>query len=437
MKSLILFKRVVTAFFIVLFLPIVSFFHFIFIKILVKIYLGYFSFIKKIGWTRFSGGIISFLFSQKTVHILVVILTFSIVFTSFVGRGRAKTITEQANKTIISELVKSEFYEFSDDELIEESFSEESINAQSQLKYLNSLTSIDKGQKTVLSDEKEESLSSLSNPKGEAIIKPEITTTKISKKARKESIEYEVQPGDTISTIAYEFDISVNTILWENNLSSYSLIRPGDILTILPSSGLSHKIVKGNTLGSLAKKYDITEEEVMKANKMTESSTLSIGDVLFIPGGKKTYYAAPVVTTSYNPISIIKDIVKPAGTQTAPSNKMAWPTKGSRITQYYSWRHLGLDIANKTGTPIYAADAGSVTYTGWKNGYGYTIIVDHGGGKETLYAHLSKFYVEKGTRVGKGESIAAMGSTGWSTGSHLHFEVRIGGKKYNPLNYIR
>lgn len=437
MKSLILFKRVVTAFFIVLFSPIVSFLRFIFIKILIKLYLGYFSFIKKIGWTRFSGGVVSFLFSQKTVHILVFVLTFSIIFTSFVGRGRAKTMTERANKTIISELVRSEFYEFFDDELIEEGFSEEAISAQVQLKYLNSLASIDKKPRTALREEEEESLSSLSNPSGEAITKPEITITKISKKARKEIIEYEVQSGDTISTIAFEFDISVNTILWENNLSSYSLIRPGDTLTILQSSGLSHKVVKGNTLGSLAKKYKITEEEIMKANKMTESSKLSIGDILFIPGGKKVYYATPAKNTSYNPISIIKDIVKPAGTQAAPSNKMAWPTEGARITQYYSWRHHGLDIANKTGIPVYAADAGSVTYAGWKNGYGYTLIVDHGGGKQTLYAHLSKFYVAKGQRVGKGESIAAMGSTGWSTGPHLHFEVRIGGKKYNPLNYIR
>jgi murein DD-endopeptidase MepM/ murein hydrolase activator NlpD len=116
---------------------------------------------------------------------------------------------------------------------------------------------------------------------------------------------------------------------------------------------------------------------------------------------------------------------------------MAWPTQGHRITQYYSWRHHGLDIANKTGTPLYSSDAGRVQYAGWSNGYGNNVIIDHGGGKQTRYAHLSKFYCNTGDSVAKGETIGAMGNTGWSTGPHLHFEVIINGTKYNPLNYIR
>jgi len=116
---------------------------------------------------------------------------------------------------------------------------------------------------------------------------------------------------------------------------------------------------------------------------------------------------------------------------------MIWPTQGYRITQYYSWRHFAVDIANKRGTPIYATDTGVIQYVGWSIGYGYNIIIDHGGSKKTRYAHLSKFYVKTGQKVGKGESIGAMGSTGWSTGPHLHFEVIINGRKHNPLNYIR
>jgi murein DD-endopeptidase MepM/ murein hydrolase activator NlpD len=116
---------------------------------------------------------------------------------------------------------------------------------------------------------------------------------------------------------------------------------------------------------------------------------------------------------------------------------MNWPTVGHRISQYYSWRHLGLDVANKTGTPIYSSDAGTIEFAGWSTGYGNNIIVDHGGGKKTRYAHLSKFYVEKGDSAEKGEAIGEMGSTGWSTGPHLHFEVIINGRKYNPLNYIK
>lgn len=393
--------------------------------------------VKKTGGDKFKGSPLLFLFSQKTVHVLVVILTILIVFTGFVDRGRAKTISEKAGQTIISGLITGEFSEFLEDELIEETFSEEAINTQTQLKYLGSLNVLEGRPKAVLNAEEEESLADLSNPKGEVITKPDIATTKISKKARKEPIEYTVQPGDSVSTIAYEFDISVNTILWENSLNAYSLIRPGDKLTILPSSGMTHKVAKGDNLDSISKKYGIETEEIMKANKMTDSSKLAVGQELFIPGGRKIYYAAPIRTASYNPISIIKDIVKPAGTKIVPSNKMAWPTQGYRITQYYSWRHHAVDIGNKNGTPIYAADAGTVTYAGWKSGYGYVIIIDHGGGKQTKYAHLSKFYTEKGQRVDKGETIAAMGSTGWSTGPHLHFEVIINGRKYNPLNYIR
>ena len=116
---------------------------------------------------------------------------------------------------------------------------------------------------------------------------------------------------------------------------------------------------------------------------------------------------------------------------------MAWPTVGARITQYFSWRHVGVDIANKTGTPLYAADAGVVEFAGWATGYGNSIVINHGGGKKTRYGHASKLFVKVGDEVEKGENIAAMGSTGWSTGPHLHFEVMINGAKYNPLNYIR
>ena len=118
---------------------------------------------------------------------------------------------------------------------------------------------------------------------------------------------------------------------------------------------------------------------------------------------------------------------------------MTWPTVGHRITQYFSWRHNGVDIGNKVGTPIYAADAGVVEIStgGWNGGYGNTILINHGGGKKTRYGHLSKLFVKAGDAVEKGENIGAMGSTGRSTGPHLHFEILINGGRYNPLNYIK
>jgi murein DD-endopeptidase MepM/ murein hydrolase activator NlpD len=118
---------------------------------------------------------------------------------------------------------------------------------------------------------------------------------------------------------------------------------------------------------------------------------------------------------------------------------MIWPTPGRRITQYYSWSHQGLDIGDKIGTPLYAADDGVVIIAqgGWNGGYGNTILLDHGGGKRTRYGHASKLFVKVGDEVKKGETIAAMGSTGRSTGPHLHFEVLVNGTRYNPLNYIK
>ncbi|PIR93373.1 hypothetical protein COT99_00905, partial [Candidatus Falkowbacteria bacterium CG10_big_fil_rev_8_21_14_0_10_43_10] len=103
----------------------------------------------------------------------------------------------------------------------------------------------------------------------------------------------------------------------------------------------------------------------------------------------------------------------------------------------YNWSHHAVDIANKIGTAIYAADAGTVEYAGWGSGYGNQIVIDHGGGKKTRYAHASKLFVSKGDTIAKGQTIAAMGSTGWSTGPHLHFEVIINGGKLNPLDFIK
>ena len=110
---------------------------------------------------------------------------------------------------------------------------------------------------------------------------------------------------------------------------------------------------------------------------------------------------------------------------------------GYRITQYYSWRHHAIDIANKTGTPIYAADAGVIEVAGWGAGYGNQIVINHGGGVKSRYAHMSKFYVKNGQKVSKGEAIGGIGSTGRSTGPHVHFEYIINGVKYNPLNYLK
>ncbi len=429
-------KRLLTAFFIIIYRPTRAILSFGFHKFVVKIYCYYLSGIKKLGWRGLANSPLSFLFSQKLVHILVAVLTIAIVFTNLVGKTKAGTIEESGRNTIIANLIKSEFGELMEDEFVEEFVEEGLADAPIQQPYLDSLTAVrNQPQATIVPlDEEEADLATVSKT-GSALIKTDLATTQKTPRTRTSIIYYTIQSGDSVSTIADEFGISVNTILWENNLSSYSLIRPGKQLAILPTSGITHKVSRGENLSFVASQYNIDADKIAEANNLGENKNLSVGQKLIIPGGSKLRYAAQT-STRYTGISAIKDLVAPSGATPVAGNKMNWPTVGHRITQYYSWRHHGLDIANKIGTPLYAADAGTVTTAGWGTGYGNTIVINHGGGKTTRYAHLSKFYVKKGQKVGKGETIGAMGSTGWSTGSHLHFEVVINGRKYNPLNYI-
>ena len=322
------------------------------------------------------------------------------------------------------------------DEFIEEFIEEGIADTPTQQPYLDSLTAVkNQPQATIVPlDEVETELTTISQS-GSALIKADLATTQKTPRTRTEIIYYTIKSGDSVSTIAEEFNISVNTILWENNLSSYSLIRPRNQLAILPTTGITHKVSRGENLSFISSQYGVEAEKIAETNNLGEDNRLSVGQKLIIPGGSKLRYASQT-TSRYTGISAIKDLVAPSGATPVSGNKMNWPTVGHRISQYYSWRHSGLDIANKKGTPIYAADTGTVEKVGWSTGYGNTIVINHGGGKKTRYAHLSKFYVEKGQKVNKGKTIGAMGSTGWSTGSHLHFEVIINGRKYNPLNYI-
>lgn len=442
-KISILLKRFLTAFFIVLiYKPGRTFLRFIFYKIIVKLYCKYVYLIKRLGWENSGKNFISFLLNQKLVHVLVVILTIFTSFSNLTHKSKAGTFQNVSNRPIISGLISNEFGQIiSEEELIEEIMDEAFLAQMPKQKYIDNTSAINQQMAASLDSSEIEFDNS-------ALDQHFLENTPIILTDRKETVEYEVKPGDTISTIAAEFGISVNTVLWENNLTVYNLIRPGDKLSILPVSGISHVIQSGETLGGIASKYNIDENEIIKANNIENAARIAISQKLIIPGGTKIAVAPKTRLTdqtqsgisanqTQSGISAIRDLIKPSDASPVSSNKMNWPTVGSRITQYFSWRHAGVDIANKTGTAIYAADAGTVESAGWNNGYGYNIIINHGGGKKTRYAHFSKLYLENGQKVKKGEVIGEMGSTGWSTGSHLHFEIIINGIKHNPLNYIK
>jgi LysM repeat protein len=423
--------------------PLRVFLRLFFYKVVVKFYSVALPFLKRIGWHRLDNTPFAVWTKQRLVHIFVIFITVVSIFVNLSAKTKANDLIDNTPKTILADLVQSEFSDNQDEgELIVESFDQEPKISDLQQSYLDNLSAMEP-QLWVKNDndeEVDEEMITIQN--GSSLVKPEIATTQKTKRPRTENISYEVKPGDTISTIAEEFEISVTSILWENDLTAYSVIRPGDKLNILPSSGITHNVKNGDTLASIAKKYEVTEQDILTANKMVSAGSLQIAQKLFIPGGRKIYSDQPIATnrntaTKNTGYSVIKNFVKGVNAKPVAGNKMNWPTVGHRISQYFSWRHYAVDIANKIGTPIYAADSGTVEVAGWGTGYGNQIVINHGGGRKTRYGHLSKFFVSKGEEVSKGQTIGAMGSTGWSTGPHVHFEYIVNGSKLNPLNYIK
>lgn len=234
---------------------------------------------------------------------------------------------------------------------------------------------------------------------------------------------YVVRKGDSLSAIASMFGVSVNTILWANDMKKGEKLVPGDVLFILPISGLEHTVTKGQTLKSIAKLYKADINEIIQYNDVTLDTDLAIGDKLIIPDAQK-------VEESDKPIknlnsSILKD---KKYYETHPTQNLAGyfvnPVPGYRKSQGIHDRNA-IDMAISKGTPIRASAAGIVILArnGYNGGFGNLVIVSHPNGVETLYAHMSKLGTKTGATVSQGEIIGYVGSTGRSTGPHLHFEV--------------
>ncbi|NCN06968.1 MAG: M23 family metallopeptidase [Candidatus Pacebacteria bacterium] len=252
-----------------------------------------------------------------------------------------------------------------------------------------------------------------------------------------EILLHTVVEGETLSSIAERYGLQVETILWENDLTERSKIKPGDELRILPVDGIRHKVARGETIFSIGKKYNLEGSEVQVLvdypfNDFLNDETfeLATGQFLMVPNGTRT-----VVASSSRPT--VTRVTPDAGSVTA-FGSFVWPAAG-RITQGYSFFHKAFDIANSSGGSILAADSGVVTQAGWLDGFGYgnRVMIDHGNGMQTLYAHMSSIQVRSGQRVNRGDVLGQMGSTGRSTGTHLHFEIRQGGSLLNPQNFLR
>lgn len=239
---------------------------------------------------------------------------------------------------------------------------------------------------------------------------------------------YIVREGDTLGQIAEMFGVSVGTIIWANNIQKGDLIKKGQVLSILPISGVRHIVEKGETLASIVKKYKGDLSETIQYNNLLEDATLVVGDEIVIPGGVD-FVPTPVQGTSNSLAqSIIRNQQNVRGTGGPDySNYYIRPISGGVISQGLHG-YNAIDFAAPLGTPILAAASGTVIISKdngyWNGGYGNYIVIKHDNGTETLYAHNSSNIVWAGYRVVQGQVIGYMGSTGRSTGSHVHFEVR-------------
>lgn len=224
---------------------------------------------------------------------------------------------------------------------------------------------------------------------------------------------YVVREGDTLSQIADMFRVSVNTIRWANDMAPGEAIQPGETLVILPISGVRHTVKSGDTLASIVKKYGGDLDEVVSYNSVAADAELSVGDTIFVPNGE---VATPKKSAGSR---------RASGGGPTLSGYFMKPLNGIRTQGIHGYN--GVDIAAPVGTAIVAAASGEVIVSrgaGWNGGYGTYIVIRHGNGTQTLYAHNSQNIVYTGDTVVQGQVIAYVGSTGKSSGPHLHFEVR-------------
>lgn len=252
-----------------------------------------------------------------------------------------------------------------------------------------------------------------------------------------------VKKGETLYRIARLYNISLENLMKFNQLSTYTIQENQKLWLAkdaMPSSSKKsfhsqespkstlnkkfHVVQKGENLYRIASQYGLSVYAIKAYNNLT-SDIIFVGQKLYLlPESNQTQRKKYLKKSSHNP---------------AQKMDLEWPTTGI-ITSGFGLRngkpHKGIDIANKKGTPIKAVLDGEIAYTGWQRGYGNVIIMKHTNGIMTVYAHNRENYVVKGDRIQKGTRIAAMGSTGNSTGSHLHFEYRIEGRAMNPLNYL-
>ncbi|MBQ7560114.1 MAG: LysM peptidoglycan-binding domain-containing M23 family metallopeptidase [Synergistaceae bacterium] len=295
----------------------------------------------------------------------------------------------------------------------------------------------------------------------------EVRTRQMRVAAGKEKVEpvktktYVVAKGDSLWSIANSQGIEVDTLIGSNNFKSSSRLRPGAMIRIPNQDGIFYVMKTGEKIEDIAKRYGVSMNKLRMANTDINTASLKTGDEVFLPGAK----SEGVLEHREKDVKIAeaKKAVSAKNQKTAAKNERAekpqkgevavrrtsggfrWPIMG-RINSPFGWRyhpitkrrdfHTGIDIKANRNDPIKAAGAGKIVYSGWMGGYGKVLVIEHNNGQSTLYAHCSTLLVGKGANVTSGQLVAKVGTTGRSTGPHLHFEVRNGNSPVNPIKYL-
>jgi len=296
------------------------------------------------------------------------------------------------------------------------------------------------------------------------LMKTSPLTQQGARRAYAKGLIHVVKEGENLERLARRYSISVDTIRWANDLGAGDTLRPGDELLILPVDGVIHSVARGQTLLRIAQLYDVPSERIMEQNELDNMFILA-GQELIIPGGTPIVGKPKVVALAEPPPGGAVAGTTPSGTAKSPVlSQPAGPilrtskqipqediTQGVLqkpcsavcfVTQYFHAGHFAVDMQERGGGNIYAAEAGTVIRAqyGWNGGFGNVIEIDHGNGLVTLYSHNKELYVNEGDVVQRGDIISAMGHTGQvygPTGIHVHFEVRLKGVKKNPMLYIQ
>lgn len=281
--------------------------------------------------------------------------------------------------------------------------------------------------------------------------------TTIPSRPRQDVIKYTVVEGDTVFGIAEKFGLKPETILWGNYyilLDDPHALQPDQELNILPVDGTYHEWQQGEGLNGIATYYGVKPEDIINypANNLDPATigdfanpNIAPGTWLVIPGGHREFisWSAPLGVTRENPASarvLGPGACDPISGGAVGFGAFIWPANKHYLSGFDytpSANHWGIDIAGNEGEGVYATDAGVVVYAGWNNyGYGNMIMIDHGNNFQSLYGHLSAINVGCGQSVGQGDVIGAIGSTGHSSGPHLHFEIRAISSFVNPWDVL-